>query len=107
MDNTLSQTKPGSHFIKMSGQFKIIVIIKCFNCILTMCHLRLRGNYRVRFIIWIPKLVFKNTKERKKSIVDEDAKVAVKRRSQGRQSDESSPENKIIYDGKDNYIEYL
>ena len=56
--------------------------------------------------IWIPKLVFKNTKERKKSIVDEDAKVTVIRRSEGRQSDESSPENKITYDGKDNYLLY-
>ena len=56
--------------------------------------------------IWIPKLVFKNTKEKKESIIDELAKVSIKRMAEGQQSDESSPENKLVYDGKDNFVQY-
>ena len=47
--------------------------------------------------IWTTKLVFKNTKEEIKSIIDENAKVSLKRKTQGRKSDESSPENKLVY----------
>ena len=56
--------------------------------------------------IWIPKIVFKNTKNREESTVDDRTKVTIKKLKRGYISDKSYPENKFIYDGKDNVLEY-
>jgi hypothetical protein len=56
--------------------------------------------------IWTPSFVFYNTKEKLKSIKDDQAKILVHNEGEGIRSDRSSSENKMVYSGNDNPLKY-
>ena len=56
--------------------------------------------------IWFPYFIFRNTKSKVKSLVDENAVLKVVRNGSGSLSGLDKIENKYVFHGDENYIEY-
>ena len=56
--------------------------------------------------IWFPNFIFRNTKKKVKSLMDENAALKVVRKGIGLLSGLDKTENKYVFDGSENYIEY-
>ena len=56
--------------------------------------------------IWFPSFVFRNTKKRIKSLIDEESVMLVIRRGEPGKSDITNTENKLLYKGNENPIRY-
>ena len=65
--------------------------------------LKIKCSRYLLYIKGILNLLLNRLNTLKKASLKIRAKVTIKRMSKGRQSDESSPENKLIYDGKNNF----
>ena len=56
--------------------------------------------------IWFPAVVFENTEEKLKSVVDEKAVIVVEKKGNGTAVDDTFTENKLLYGGDENLIHY-
>ena len=56
--------------------------------------------------IWFPNFIFRNTKKKVKSLMDENAALKVVRQGSGSLSGLEKTENKYVFHGDENYIEY-
>ena len=56
--------------------------------------------------IWFPSVVFENTKQKVKAIVDEESLIAVERHGSGEAADDTFTENKLLYSGNENPLHY-
>ena len=56
--------------------------------------------------IWFPTLLFENTKQKLKSIIDGEALVMVERNGSGKAVDDTFTENTLLYRGHENSINY-
>ena len=56
--------------------------------------------------IWFPHFVFDNTEHKEMDIIDEKAIFHVLKKGEGKRYKKYVLENKFVYEGKENYIEY-
>ena len=56
--------------------------------------------------IWFPAVVFMNTKQKQKTVIDDEAVIVVEKIGEGMAVDDTFTENKLLYSGHENPIHY-
>ena len=97
--------------VKASYQSKFTVSLKWKDSRLVYNNLRAlpktnRMEPAEREKIWFPYFIFDNTNKKIENIIDAQSTLKVIRNGSGQLSEPENTENKFVYQGRENYIEY-
>ena len=92
-------------------ELQIVLGLKWFDGRLKYNNLRPKKSSNVmgpaeKSSIWFPAVVFVNTKQKLKSVVDDEAVIVVEKKGEGKAVDDTFTENKLLYGGHENPIFY-
>ena len=92
-------------------KLQLVLGIKWFDARLKFNNLRPKKSANVmgpteKSSVWFPAVVFVNTEQKLKSVVDEEAVIVVEKKGKGMAVDDTFTENKLLYRGDENPIHY-
>ena len=99
------------NLIEENFELEFVVSLKWFDSRLVFNNLREKKIFNVmgpkeKGSIWFPSIVLENTKQKLKFLIDSSSVISVERNGEGKPTDSTFTENKLLYQGDKNPLNY-